>query len=99
MNTMWKTLDFHPGETGSENGIILKDEEYKEACRITLEKCPRYYGITCGVYGAMFHTAFCGEDNYLAVYESMKKELADFIDRETTLDEELDFYSYFTSKY
>lgn len=27
------------GTEGSENGIILIDEEYDEACRITLEKC------------------------------------------------------------
>ena len=37
---MWNKLVFKPGETGSENGTILKDEEYKESCRITLEKCP-----------------------------------------------------------
>lgn len=96
---MWKKLAFKPGETGSENGTVLMDEEYKESCRITLEKCPQYYAITCGVYGAMVHTAFCGEDDHIAVYESMKQELADFIDRNTTEDEEYDFYVYFTSKY
>ena len=37
------------GQTGSENGIIIADEEYKSVCRITLEKCERYYAITCGV--------------------------------------------------
>ena len=50
---MWIDLPFHQGEKGSENGIILKDEEYKRSCRITLEKSPRYYCITCGIYGSI----------------------------------------------
>lgn len=29
---MWNKLAFKPGETGSENGTILMDEEYKESC-------------------------------------------------------------------
>lgn len=96
---MWTKLVFKPGKTGSENGVILMDEEYKESCRITLEKCSKYYAITCGVYGAMVHTAFCGEDDHIAVYEAMKQELADFIDRKTTEAEEYVFYDHFTSKY
>ncbi len=96
---MWNKLSFYPGETGSENGIILDDEEYKESCRITLERCPRYYGITCGIYGLMFHTVFCGETNYKKTYEAMKKELADFIDRDVTEDEASDFCINFTEKY
>ena len=79
--------------------MIICDEEYKGACRITLEKCPRYYAITCGVYGAMVHTAFCDEEESIAKFEEMKKELAEFIDKETTEDEECDFYEYFTTKY
>lgn len=96
---MWDRLPFRPGETGSENGIILKDEEYKESCRITLEKCPKYYGITCGVYGSMLHTVFCNESDYEVTYDAMKMELADFIDREVTEEEASDFYAYFTDKY
>ena len=96
---MWDKLDFVEGEKGSEDGIIIFDEEYKGACRITLEKCPKYYAITCGVYGAMVHTAFCDEKESIETFEAMKKELAEFIDRETTEDEETEFYCYFTSKY
>ena len=92
---MWKNL-YCPGERGSENGVVLQDEEYKESCRITLEKCPRYYAITCGVYGAMFHTVFPGEADYQQTYNAMKEELAEFIDRETTVEEEMAFYDYFT---
>ena len=76
---MWKDL-LPLGERGSENGIVLLDEEYKESCRITLEKCPRWYAITCGVYGARFHTVFCNEDDYNEIYKAMKEELAVFID-------------------
>ena len=47
----------------------------------------------------MVHTVFCNESNYEETYEAMKKELADFIDREMTEDEASDFYVYFTEKY
>ena len=53
----------------------------------------------CGIYGAMVHTAFCSEEESVSKYEEMKKELADFIDRETTEDEEYAFYEEFTFKY
>ena len=96
---MWNKLPFTPGESGSEGGLVFEDEEYKDSCRITLEKCASYYAITCGVYGAMVHTAFCDEDNYTETYEAMKKDLAEFIDTETTLDEEIAFYIRFTEKY
>ncbi len=97
---MWIDCDngANIGDIGSENGIIIQDEEYKSCCRITLEKCEKYYAITCGVYGAMVHTAFCG-DNFSTVYENMKKDLSSFIDKETTNDEEMDFYETFTSQY
>ncbi len=95
---MWKSI-YVPGATGSEGGVVYADEEYKNACRITLEKCSRYYAITCGVYGAMVHTAFRGLEDYQETYDAMKEELAAFIDRETTEDEETDFYESFTRKY
>ncbi|MDO5559779.1 MAG: hypothetical protein Q4F95_09305 [Oscillospiraceae bacterium] len=97
---MWIDYDYGTNirNTGSENGYIIKDEEYKSSCRITLEECEKYYAITCGIYGAMVHTVFCG-DNYTTVYENMKNDLASFIDKETTYDEEMNFYDTFTSKY
>lgn len=95
---MWKNL-YIEGAIGSENGIILEDEEYAALCRITLEKCPKYFAITCGVYGAMMHTAFCGPDNCKNIYNAMKSELQAFIDRDTTEDEEYQFYEEFTRKY
>jgi len=53
---MWDNI-YQPYQTGSEGGLIIADEEYRDSCRITLEKCERYYAITCGVYGGMMHTA------------------------------------------
>lgn len=47
---MWIPLQEWMGKRGTENGIVIKDEEYKQACRITLEKCKQYYAVTCGVY-------------------------------------------------
>lgn len=95
---MWKNL-YVEGAVGSENGEILCDEEYKNACRITLEKCKQYYAITCGVYGCMVHTAFSDLSHYQAMYDGMKKELQEFIDKDTSADEENAFYREFTTKY
>ena len=94
----WKQLN-SVGTVGSENGIIVRDELYREQCRITLEKCEKYYAITCGVFGAFVHTAFCDEEGSKAKYEAMKQELQDFMDKNTTEDEEEEFYSYFIDRY
>lgn len=83
---MWDSL--HGEDSyGSEGGIIMSDEGYHKSCRITLEKCERYYAITCGVYGCMAHTIFSDHEHYQAKYDAMKKELQEFIDRETTYKE------------
>lgn len=71
---------------GTESGEILRDEEYKHSCRITLEKnCGSIpYAITCGVYGLMVHTVYAGsEQEALAKYDAMKNELQKFIDDDT----------------
>ena len=69
------------GEIGSENGAIINDEELSnEEARITLEKggyAP--FGITCGIYGLMFHTVFAEDyDEAFGKYEEMKIAIADF---------------------
>lgn len=92
---MWKAMN---GMSQQEGGITLRDEEYKGSCRITLVKFTDRYEITCGVYGAMFHTVYCGE-NHQEIYEAMKMELQAFIDKNTTRDEEYAFYDDFTVKY
>ena len=95
---MWNDI-YKPNSIGSEGGTIIADEEYKESCRITLERCERYDAITCGVYGCMMHTAFCDKSHSQEVFDNMKKDLQEFIDKDTTVDEESIFYEEFTSKY
>ncbi len=98
----WITID--NGRTintiGSENGIILRDEEYNGNCRITLEKdgyTP--FGITCGVYGLMCHTVFAGTQAEAdEKYNNMKMELEKFIDSDDTVDE-AEWCEEFTNKF
>lgn len=65
------------GEVGSEGGIIVEDEEYANLyqCRITLEDCTHHFSITCGIYGSMVHTAFCGKESAYTLFDAMKKDL------------------------
>jgi hypothetical protein len=47
------------GQTGSEGGKILRDEEHSDGARVTLEKLRAdRWTITCGIYGWMVHTRF-----------------------------------------
>lgn len=98
---MWKTCleGATIGTLGSEEGVIVYDEEYGSECRITLENCKEYYAITCGIYGLMMHTAFAGEDDFQSKYDLMKKELQEFLDKETTEEEEEEFLENFIWKY
>lgn len=95
---MWEDGDFL-GREGSEGGQVLKDEIYTKGCRVTLEKCPTYYAITCGVFGAFCHTTFCSEHQSLTLYKQIKNELQAFMDKETTMEEEIAFYKMFSKKY
>lgn len=80
--------------------MIIKDEEILSASRITLEDCGDRFEITCGVYGAFVHTAFAADkEEAIVKYAEMKSELAEFMERETTPDEELEFYKHFADKY
>ena len=98
---MWIQLHEWMGGRGTEGGIVLNDEEYDNACRITLEKCKTYYAVTCGIYGSMVHTAFFDQAEYEQKYEEMKQELESFVNRLDTLtgDERSDFYGQFCDKY
>lgn len=98
---MWKNYENGStiGKSGSENGIIIQEEEYQHSCLITLEQCERHYAITCGIYGSFVHTVFCGADSYEKIYEAMKLKLQDFIDTDTTSEEESQFYEEFVSAF
>ena len=74
------------GQKGSEDGYIIADEEYKNSCRITLEKdgITAPYSITCGIYGVMCHTAFAKDEvEGRDTYDKMKDELQAYIDSDT----------------
>jgi len=87
------------GQIGSENGMIINDEEYKNSCRITIEKdgCTAPFSITCGVYGLMCHSVFSkSEIDVKSKYEDMKLELQEFIESN---EDDYDWCEMFTSKW
>jgi hypothetical protein len=48
------------GSRGSEEGVIIQDQEHDAGARISLERDARVapFAITCGLYGWFFHTCF-----------------------------------------
>lgn len=70
------------GETGSDGGVIQRDDEYRGEARITLERdgvTP--FSITCGVYGWMVHTRFfSSRDEAEREYAAMQPGLAALAD-------------------
>jgi len=67
------------GASGSEDGVIVRDEQHSHGARITLERNAHTapFAITCGVYGWMFHTRFFGtEDEARTEFELMSAELS-----------------------
>ena len=71
------------GTTGSESGVILRDDEHSLGSRITLERggptAP--FAVTCGIYGSMFHTAWAGsEAAAVAMYEAMRDRLVQLLE-------------------
>ena len=95
---MWESL-LTAGEHGSEGGVILRDETYRNQSRITLEDCGGHCAITCGIYGAFVHTAYCGKTDGMQQYTAMKTELQRFLQTDTTADEEIAFYESFAARY
>jgi hypothetical protein len=66
------------GQKGSESGVILLDEEHELGARISLERATEVapFAITCGIYGAMMHTCYLGDEaKARADYEGMKSAL------------------------
>jgi hypothetical protein len=67
------------GQTGSEQGTIVRDEEHDFGARISLERDTHTapFAITCGIYGWMMHTRFFGsQPEAEAQYEEMKAALS-----------------------
>lgn len=64
------------GQTGSEGGLILRDEEFDSLARITLEQAATRFAITCGVDGWMVHTRFfVSQGTAESELERMKSDL------------------------
>jgi hypothetical protein len=71
------------GQVGSEQGVIVHDEEHPFGGRITLERAAHVapFAITCGIYGWMMHTRFFGyQDEAEGQYDSMKIALATLLE-------------------
>jgi len=81
---VWSSFDNGKsiGQTGSESGIIIRDDEHYDGARITLERDGQTapFAITCGVYGWMVHTRFFGkEPEAQSEFERMRSALATII--------------------
>ena len=71
------------GKRGSENGLILEDEECAAGARITLEGSADVapFAITCGCYGLFVHTRFfSNEEEARSEFAEMKVELGRMVD-------------------
>ena len=71
------------GNRGSEEGTIVRDEEHALGARITLERggVTAPFGLTCGIYGCMVHTAWASsEAEAIGKYDAMKSRLSDLLD-------------------
>ena len=84
------------GQTGSENGKILRDEEHKDGARVTLEHVrDNRFTITCGIYGWMVHTRFFESEAAAQIsFDETKAELnkiLDLIPLEDEAREKLEF--------
>ncbi|WP_304055990.1 hypothetical protein [Levilactobacillus namurensis] len=64
------------GQLGTEDGVIIKDEEWPGIGRITLEQKRTGCAITCGLYGSFFLTTYMTQAESDAKYVAMKAALA-----------------------
>ena len=85
MNVGWTPVDDGAsiGRRGSEDGVILRDEQHIDGARITLERDGKIapFSITSGIYGWMVHTSFFGTRSAAeTAFEDMKDELAGILD-------------------
>ena len=71
------------GTQGSENGIIIRDEENSFGARITLEENSSIapFSITVGIYGLMVHTDFYDTiENATIGFEKLKAKVENIIE-------------------
>ncbi len=82
---MWHTFDQGRslGTRGTEDGIIVLDEEHERGARITLEQGGRNapWSLTCGICGCFMHVAFASsEDEANRKYSDMKRDLVEIME-------------------
>jgi hypothetical protein len=83
------------GQLGSEEGLILEDDEHSGGARITLERRdgkPAAFAITCGVYGWFVHTRFFSDEREarddLARMKSELSSIVELVSRTGSNDKE-----------
>ena len=60
----WNVIRENLGKTGSEGGVITRDEELPSIGRVTIEKTQNiqtgriYFSVTVGIHDQLVHTAF-----------------------------------------
>src|SRR5947209_20031862 len=77
------------GQRGSEDGVIVRDEEHDLGARITLERGCSHgvpFAVTCGIYGWFFHTRFLGSEAE-AEFPAMRDGLAAILDAIPRVDD------------
>lgn len=85
------------GQHGSDDGVIIADEQYADSARITLERDCQAYGqptipfsITCGIYGLMMHTRFFSDEPQARQqFDEMKTAIATLVDQLPDSEDEL----------
>jgi hypothetical protein len=71
------------GLPGSEEGVVVRDEEHSLGARITLERAASVapFAITSGIYGWMMHTRFfTSESEAESQYDLMKDSLSGLLE-------------------
>jgi hypothetical protein len=79
------------GQFGSENGVILREEQHTDGARIALERVTKNrlfrspkvtFAITCGIYGWMVHTRFFESEHQAQLqYDAMKVDISTIIEK------------------
>jgi hypothetical protein len=80
----WQNIDEGKtiGASGSEGGLIIRDEEYEGGARVTLERGCKIapFAITCGIYGSMLHTVYLSTQAQAeASYEALKERIGQLL--------------------
>ncbi len=90
--TNWYDFDdgFSIGTSGSEDGLIVRDEEHRDGARMTLEEDGSFspFSVTCGIYGWTVHTRyFSSKSEADEEFGKMKIDLNKILDLISEIDE------------